>query len=237
MAPPPLRHLKAVEMQRRDIKPPLGAEPLEGRASVEVRAAPEDTGRAHHNRGVDDRRPPDESHGTAKTSKVTDEQVVGRHAKGRALGCCLSEVDRFDIGPQDVCDRRGVSVVHLEHGREVEVEVMGQELLGVDACEVGITVRLQVLIDEPVDLDPAAGVANLVAALRDRQLAASLVDVPQVDRLGDDRDAAGLGVGLHREELILVENPLREGHPAVDKPLVSVDLVDAHGVGDEIRTL
>ena len=73
--------------------------------------------------------------------------------------------------------------------------------------------------------------------LGDRQVAAEPLDVPEVHGFSDDADALCLGECLEREELVLVENALREVDSPLDEPRSAVDLVHAHGVGDEVGAI
>ena len=114
---------------------------------------------------------------------------------------------------------------------------MREELAGLRAGKLVQAAGGEVGVDLAVDLYPAPHIADFVPSLGDRQVAAEPLDVPEVHGLGDDADALCLGECLEREQLVLVEDALGKVDPPLDEPRPAVDLVHAHGVGDEVGAI
>ena len=230
----PLGERDVEEPHRGDVQP-LGRGPTAGIGAVlQVGAPPRLPPLLVHDGDVDDGRPLHVAHGRAHAVEIAHEQVVDRHAKGRPHLPGEPEVEAGHVGHQALHQPGRRLIVDLQHRRQVQVEVVAQELHVLLDAQALVTVLGEEAVDAPVDLDPALDVAHLLPTLRDGRLVAQAVDRPPVDDMGDDGQPTGGRHGLEGEQLVLEEQPFGEADSVVLQQGAAVDLVDGDGVVQQV---
>ena len=144
--------------------------------------------------------------------------MIRRHPQGRLLHFSFNEVQGCDIWGEFPRNSGGPLIVEFEEGREIQVEVMHEELACLRAGEFMQATRREVVIDLPIHFNPASNIGQLMASLRDRQFGREEFDVPVVHRLRDHADSSRLRERLDGEQLVLVEDTLREVDPTLEEP-------------------
>ena len=200
-------------------------------------AHPELTPIANLHRAVDACRPLDEAHRASNAFDVSQQQVVQGHLEKGAKLLRTIEVDGGDIRKELFDQGKRGGVVDVENHSQVEVQIVGEELHCLGRTETLRSVFGEECIDEPVDRDTAAHIPHFAPTLGDREIIAHAIDIPVVDRLGNDCDAGGSNERFHGEELILIEDALGESNSVIDQHAASVDLVDADRVVDERKAI
>ena len=234
--------MQVATLRERDIEEPqlVDVQPLGRRDArcglpvIEVGAPPPLASVPLDHPHVDDRRPLDEAHRGPDSLEITKQQVVDRDSQRRPELPGRLQVDLLDIRHEPVDQHLRGLVVHLEHRRQVEVQVVAQELQVLDLLDPVQSAGGEERVDAPVDLDAALDVAGLVAPLRDRRLLAQAVDVPAVDHLRNDGEPTGGRHGLEGEQLVLEQQALGEAQAVVPEQGGPVDLVDGDGVVEQV---
>lgn len=117
-------------------------------------------------------------------------------------------------------------------------QVVLEELGVLGGLDVGVALGGQQLVDAAVDLHPVDEVRDLVAPVADRLRRRLLHHVPEVDVVGDQRDAARGDVRLRGEQQVLVVDADRELQALLQQERAPVALVRGEGVVDQqVRVL
>ena len=188
---------------------------------------------ALRDRRVDARCPPQRPHGTAHVLEIIQQQMCDRHPQrwAQITGCL--RIDRGHIGSELAHDGSGILVIGIEHGAEVQVGVMGQELailLHAEALESAIR---DGRVDEPVHRHAVGDIAQRCPTLRDRRLLREALDMPGVDDLIEHGDPPGERQSFEGEALILVEDPFRKRDLMLSEERPAIELVHTHGVSEQ----
>jgi hypothetical protein len=202
-------------------------------AVVEMFRTPVDPAVAFHHRRGDLVAVGEGVHGRQEVVPVALLQQIGADGVD---GLHLVEGGAVD-GLQIVAGDRGellpVGGVPERQVTQVQHQVVLEELDVLVELQLQQTFVREELIDPPMDLHPVREVGDLGTPVADRLGRGLVDDVPVVDAVRDEGDAAGGGVGLSGEEQVFVVNANGEFEPLLDEELPPIALVRREGVEDQ----
>lgn len=169
---------------------------------------------------------------------VTPRQQVGTDGLDRLCLLVGTGLQPGEVSPAQPLELPAVGVVQQRKIPQVEGEVVFEELDVLVQPDLVQALLVQEPVDPLVDLHTVGEVGDLMASVADRPHRGVVVDVPEVDAIGDERDAACRRVRLGGEQQVLVVDPDGERQVRLGQERAAVALVGRQGVeGQQVRDL
>ncbi len=141
--------------------------------------------------------------------------------------------DAREVLPGELGELLAVGLVAERQIAQMQHEVVLEEFDVLGELHLGQPALRQHGVDTPVDFQPVGVVTHFVPPVRHRLHGGLLVDVPEVDLIGDQRDALGRKIGLGDKDQVLVEHSLGKEEIVLDEEFPAIALIGAQSVPDE----